>query len=80
MSDYISPEERVWNRMKTVAAELARKGRTVNAHDASAIVDGIVFEEHARDVIPEAHRYFVREFQRMVSRYAADGTATLQER
>lgn len=71
MAQYITAEERVWNRMKAVAAKFAKKQQTVNDQDAGVAVDGIVFQEHARDVTPEARRYFIKEFQSMVCRYAA---------
>lgn len=65
MSFYSSNEERVWDRMKAAAAEAAAKRTTIDAREAYAVVEKLIYEEHAESIPAEARRYYAKALQRM---------------
>jgi hypothetical protein len=67
---FLSDAERVWIRMKEIAADLAFEDGALSFARASGIISDIIREEHAAAVPEDAREYFASELQRMVSERA----------
>lgn len=58
--------DRVWKRIKGIAAHAVDAGSPMSAHQARALVDEIIFEEHAT-APEEAREFFVTELCAMAN-------------
>lgn len=62
---YLSDSERIWSRLKTIAAALSTRDAALDEDEARSIVDRVISEERATSTPPEAREYFATELRRM---------------
>ncbi len=60
---YLTDAERVWKRLKNVAAH---EPEAITPHNAYAIVENVIADEQAQSIPQEARTYFARELHEMV--------------
>lgn len=72
MATHLGEAERIWTRLKVVAATAKEQNTTIGEHEAYVLVDSIVHDEHAPSTPREAREYFAKELRAMVSQRFVD--------